>query len=203
MSPLLACHGCDLLTQIPPLPKHGAAYCPRCGSLLMRSKPNSIERSLALVLASIVLFAVALSFPFLAMKSGGFEQQTNLITGVYLLYLQGMEGLATVVLLTCVLFPLLQMTGLLYVLLPVYLKRRLPRAVQVFRFVQHLQPWSMMEVFMIGILVSLVKLAKLAAIIPGISLWAFALLIFTTAAQTAVLDTHRVWAALEASDGTA
>jgi paraquat-inducible protein A len=159
----------------------------------LRSKPNGIERSLALVLASMILFAVAMSFPFLAMKSGGFEQQTNLITGVYLLYLQGMEGLATVVVLTCLLFPLLQMTGLLYVLLPLYLKKRVPRAVQVFRFVQHLQPWSMMAVFMIGILVSLVKLAKLAAIIPGISLWAFALLIFTTAAQTAVLDTHKVW----------
>ena len=193
MSVLMACHGCDLLTQVPPLPRRGAAYCPRCGSLLLRSKPNGIERSLALVLASMILFAVAMSFPFLAMKSGGFEQQTNLITGVYLLYLQGMEGLATVVVLTCLLFPLLQMTGLLYVLLPLYLKKRVPRAVQVFRFVQHLQPWSMMAVFMIGILVSLVKLAKLAAIIPGISLWAFALLIFTTAAQTAVLDTHKVW----------
>ena len=203
MSVLMACHGCDLLTQVPPLPRRGAAYCPRCGSLLLRSKPNGIERSLALVLASMILFAVAMSFPFLAMKSGGFEQQTNLITGVYLLYLQGMEGLATVVVLTCLLFPLLQMTGLLYVLLPLYLKKRVPRAVQVFRFVQHLQPWSMMAVFMIGILVSLVKLAKLAAIIPGISLWAFALLIFTTAAQTAVLDTHKVWAALEASDGPA
>ena len=130
MSALMACHGCDLLTQ-PPLPRRGGADCPPCGTPLLRSKPNSIERSLALVLASMVLFAVAISFPFLSMKTGGFEQQTNLITGVRLLYLQGMNFLATVVLLTCILFPLLQMVGLLYVLLPFFLKRRVPRSVNM------------------------------------------------------------------------
>ncbi len=202
MSTLTACHECDLLTHLPPLPAHGAAYCPRCGSLLVRSKANSIERSLALVLASLILFCIAISFPFLAMKTGGLEQQTTLITGVWLLYTQGMKGLATVVLLTCILFPLFQMAGLLYVLLPLYFKCRAPFAMRAFRVIQHLQPWSMMEVFMLGILVSLVKLAELAVVTPGISLWAFALLIFTTAAQTALLDTHQVWEALEVPDGS-
>ncbi len=201
MSDLMACHECDLLTQIPPLPKHGSAYCQRCGSLLLSSKPNSIERSLALALASLFLYLVAISCPFLAMQTGGFEQQSNLITGVWLLYKQKMEGMATVVFLTCVLFPLLQILGLLYVLLPIYLKRRARYSVQIFRFVQQLQPWCMMEVFMLGILVSLVKLAKLAQIIPGPSLWAFAVLIVTSAAQLTVLDTHDVWDALGDSDG--
>ncbi len=197
MSALLACHECDLLTQLPPLPPRGAAYCPRCGSVLVRSKPNSIERSLALTLASLILFAVAISFPFLAMKTGGFEQQSNLVTGVWLLYAQDMTGMATVVFLTCLLFPLLQISTLLYILLPIYLKYRVPHAMQTFRFAIKLQPWCMMEVFMLGILVSLVKLAKLAEIVPGMSLWAFALLIITSAAQVTVLNPHEVWEALE------
>ena len=201
MSNMMACHECDLLTQIPPLPLRGAAYCGRCGSVLMRSKPNSIERSLALTLASLVLYAVAISFPFLAMKTGGFEQQSNLVTGVYLLYAQGMNAMATVVLLTCLVFPLIQIVGLLYILLPIYFKGRVPFAIQIFRTISNLQPWSMMEVFMLGILVSLVKLAKLAQIIPGISLWAFVLLIITMAAQLSVLDPHQVWEELEVSDG--
>jgi paraquat-inducible protein A len=136
------------------------------------------------------------------MKTGGFEQQSNLVTGVWLLYAQGMAGMATVVLLTCLLFPLLQISSLLYVLLPIYLKRRVPLAMQTFRCVKKLQPWCMTEVFMLGILVSLVKLAKLAEIIPGTSLWAFALLIITSTAQVTVLDSHRVWEALEVPHGS-
>ena len=202
MSEIMACHECDLITQIPPIPPRGSVHCPRCGSVLARSKPNSIERSLSLALASLILFFVAISFPFLAMKSGGFEQQTNLITGVWLLYKQDMGGMATVVMLTCLLFPFLQISGLLYVLTPIYLNRRAPNAIQVFRLVQKLQPWSMMEVFMLGVLVSLVKLAKLAEIIPGTSLWAFALLIFVTAAQVSVLDPHKVWEALGGPNGS-
>ena len=200
MSALMACHECDLLTELPPLPPRGAAYCPRCGSVLLRSRPNGIERSLALALASLVLYAVAISFPFLAMKTGGFEQQSNLVTGIWLLYAQGMAGMATVVFLTCLLFPLLQISTLIYILLPIYLQHRVPHAIQAFRFVMKIQPWCMMEVFMLGILVSLVKLAKLADIIPGTSLWAFALLIITSAAQVTVLDSHEVWEKLEATD---
>jgi len=201
MTTLMACHECDLLTRVPPLPLRGAAYCRRCGSVLMRSKPNSIERSLALTLSSLVLFGVAISFPFLAMKTGGFEQQSSLVTGVWLLYKQGMGEMAAVVLLTCLVFPLVQIVGLIYILLPIYLKRSVPFAIQVFRTINNLQPWCMTEVFMLGILVSLVKLAKLAQIIPGISLWAFVLLIITSAAQISVLDSHQVWEELEATDG--
>jgi len=198
VSDLMACHECDLITRLPQLPRGGRAYCPRCGCLLHRDRPNSIERSLALSLAGLVLFVAAVSFPFLAMKAGGFEQHSNLLTGIRLLWAQDMVLLASVVLLTCVLFPLFSILGLLYILLPLYLNRRLPGAERVFRAVNYLQPWGMMEVFMLGILVSLVKLGHLAEVIPGISLWAFAVLIFVLAAQVAVLDPHQVWERLEA-----
>jgi paraquat-inducible protein A len=82
---------------------------------------------------------------------------------------------------------------MLYVLLPLkfnLLPRNLPR---VFRLVQRLQPWGMLEVFMLGILVSVVKLAKMAKIVPGIALYAFLVLIFVMAASSASLDPHIVW----------
>jgi len=201
MSAMMACHECDLLTQIPPLPAHGKAVCPRCGCVLAQAKANSIERSLALAFASLILYFVAVSFPFLAMQTGGFEQQSSLVTGVWLLYEQGMPGLATVVLLTCLVFPLIQILSLLYVLLPIYSRKSVPFAAAIFRTLKKLQPWGMMEVYMLGILVSLVKLIKLAAIIPGTSLWAFAILIITSTAQVSFLDSHEVWEALEDSDG--
>ena len=71
-----------------------------------------------------------------------------------------------------------------------FIPRGLPR---VFRFVRHLAPWSMMEVFMLGILVSVVKLAKMAKIVPGVALFSFLALIFVMAAMTASLDSHLIW----------
>ena len=193
MESLIACHECDLLHRVQPLADRETARCIRCGAVLYQRKKNSLERTLALVLAGLILFVLANSFPFLAFKLGAQVHQTTLLTGIRELYAQGMQGLAVLVMLTTVLVPLAQLLGMLYVLLPLKLGRRLPKLMEVFRFVRHLQPWSMMEVFMLGILVSIVKLAKMAKIVPGISIFSFLALIFVLAASASTLDPHVVW----------
>ncbi len=194
---LIACHECDLVLSIPPIPERATARCVRCGSVLLRSKPNSVHRTIAFVLAGLVLFAVACSFPFLGMEEAGIVQESGLITGVYNLYRQGMTELATLVLLTCVVVPLVQMLGLLYVLVPLTREGRARYAVPVFRWYLRLRPWGMMEVFLIGILVALVKLGKMATIVPGLSVAAFGLLVLVLAAAVSALDPHVVWERLE------
>lgn len=194
---LIACHECDLLQRIPAQPDGGVARCGRCNALLHRSIPNSIERSLALSLAGLVLFVVANSFPFLAFKMQGLETQTTLVTGVVDLYRQGMWEISLVVLLTTIVVPLLQLIVLIYVLLPLYLNRTPWKLGTIFRFFHSLQPWSMMEVFMIGILVAVVKLVGMATIVPGPALWSFALLILVLAASSASLDPKLVWDRVE------
>lgn len=190
---LIACHECDLLLRIPAQPGGGVARCGRCNALLHRNIPNSIERSLALTLAGLMLFVVANSFPFLAFKMQGLETETTLVTGVVDLYNQGMWEISLLVLLTTIVVPLLQLLALTYVLLPLYLNRVPWKLGAVFRFFHSLQPWAMMEVFMIGILVAVVKLLKMAQIVPGLALWSFALLIFVLAASSASLDPRLVW----------
>ncbi|PLX85057.1 MAG: paraquat-inducible protein A [Desulfuromonas sp.] len=192
-----ACHECDLLQHVPDLQPGASARCLRCGSLLFRHKADSINRTLAWTLAGMVLFLVAVTFPFLGMESGGIKRHTALLTGIMEIYRQGMLGLACLVLLTCVVVPLVQMIGLFYVYIPLKLNRRAPFAMQVFRLFQHLQPWSMMEVFMLGILVSLVKLGKMATIVPGLAVFAFALLIFALTFAVSSVDSHLVWERLE------
>jgi paraquat-inducible protein A len=190
---LIACHACDLLHRIKPLPDGGVAQCMRCGAVLYRQKKDSLDRTLSLTIAGLILFVVANTYPFLALKSGGLVQQTTLITGTKELYAQGMEIVALLVLFTSILAPLVHIIGMLYVLLPLkfnWLPRNLPR---VFRLVQSLQPWGMLEVFMLGILVSVVKLAKMAKIVPGIALYSFLVLIFVMAASSASLDPHVIW----------
>jgi len=194
---LIACHECDLVQKIPPIPARSAARCVRCGAVLFRNKPDSIDRALALTVAGIVLFAVACSFPFLTMENAGLVQKTALFTGIINLYRQGMPGLATLVLVTCVLMPLTQMLSLLYLLFPLKRNRPAPYSVPLFRFYLETQPWGMMEIYMIGILVALVKLGKMATVVPGLSVIAFGILIFVIAAAFNALDPHLVWSRLE------
>jgi paraquat-inducible protein A len=194
----IACHECDLLYELPPLPEGSVAKCSRCGGVLQRHKRDSLDRTLAWTIAGLILFVVANAFPFLDLKKGDLVRQTTLITGVLELYQQGMRSVAVLVFLTSILFPAVQLAGLLYLLLPLKVKL-LPwwKPAVVFRFIQRIHPWAMMEVFMVGILVSMVKLGKLANVVPGIAIYSFAILIFVLAAAASSLDPHLVWDRLE------
>ena len=194
---LVACPDCDLLNRLDG-PATATLLCARCGAVLRRHRPDSLDRTLALVVAAILLFTLANSFPFLAMKTGGLVQETTLITGIQELWHQGLRLLAALVLATCVLVPAAQLTGLVTILLPLRLGRRPPPgAARILRLVQAAAPWGMMEVFMLGILVALVKLGRMATIIPGVSVFSFAALIVVMAAALSTLDPVLVWARLD------
>jgi paraquat-inducible protein A len=194
----IACHECDLLYELPALPEGSVAKCSRCGGVLQRHKRDSLDRTLAWTIAGLILFVVANAFPFLDLKKGDLVRQTTLITGVMELYQQGMRSVAVLVFLTSILFPVVQLAGLLYLLLPLKVKL-LPwwKPASVFRFIQGIHPWAMMEVFMVGILVSMVKLGKLAKVVPGIAIYSFAILIFVLAAAASSMDPHLIWDRLE------
>ena len=193
MDSYIACHECDVIHRIKPLPAKVAAHCIRCGALLYKHKPNSLERTLAFAFAALILFILANSFPFLGLKIGAQVRETSLITGIHELYVQDKQVIAILVLLTTVLVPFTQMMCLFYILLPLKFGRVPNRLPNVFRFLNSVGPWSMMEVFMVGILVSVVKLAGMAKIIPGISLYSFLALIFVLTAMTVSLDDHLIW----------
>ena len=189
----IACHECDLIHDIPPMPKQAAACCVRCGAVLFRTQDNSIDRTLAWTIAGLVLYAVAVSFPFLGMKNGPIHNETSLLTGIQQLFNQGIIPLAALVLLTCLLIPLIQMLGLLYIFIPLKLNFQVKYAIPVFRLFKHIKPWSMMEIYLLGILVSIVKLGKMATIVPGLAVIAFGLLIFVLNFALTSVDSHMVW----------
>lgn len=191
--PLIACHVCDLLHRIQPLPENGKARCRRCGTLLYDHTPHTIDLTLAFAITGLVLILIANIFPFLSLQSQGTILETTLITGAIILSEQSMAGIALLVLLTSMLIPCLLLTALVYALLPLRRGHRLPASHRVFRLALTLRPWSMTEVFMLGILVSVVKLGKMATIIPGTALFAFLVLVFALAAVNTVLDPHAIW----------
>jgi paraquat-inducible protein A len=190
---LTECLECGLLQRIPAVPTGGAAQCVRCGGILHRHRPDSLNRTLALTIAGIVLFVVANSFPFLSLEMQGQETRTTLMTGAVDLYQAGDWPIAAVVLFTSILAPGLQLALLLAVLLPLTFNRMPAWLPTLFRWVRTLVPWGMMDVFMVGILVAVVKLADMASVVPGASLFALVVLIFVLAAAQAALDPDLVW----------
>lgn len=196
MESVIVCHDCDLLLKLPELTMGVVAECPRCGAFLRRTQFNSLNRTLGWVSAGLLLYFVAVSFPFLSMTAKGISKTTALSSGIVILYQQGMPGMGTVVLTTCLLAPLFILLSLLYVLAPLRLGYRLPLAAPLFAWYLRLRPWSMMEVYLLGILISMVKLTKLALVIPGPSFYSFIALVFVLAASSVSLDVHLVWSQL-------
>ena len=190
---LTHCHACGLVQRLPPVPPRGRADCARCGSPLHQDRPGNLDPSLALTLAGLVLFIVANTFPFLSLQMQGQTTETTLFTGVAQLYAQGQWPLAAVVGFTSILAPGLQLLLLLAVLVPLRLGLVPPWLAGLFRHVRSLAPWGMMDVFLLGILVAVVKMAEMATMVPGTALFAFVILIFVLAAAQAALDPSLVW----------
>ena len=194
---LSVCHECDLLNRVPSLPPDRAARCLRCGHVLFRNPANCVEKTLALSFSALILWVVANVFPFLSFGLPGNLIETNLVSGVVSLYEQNQPILAFVVLVTSIIAPALQIAGLIYVLSPLNRGLRLPQSKRVMRWLGQLKPWSMMEVFMLGILVSMVKLGGMADVIPGVALWAFCCLIVVLSWALATLEPHIIWEQLD------
>lgn len=189
----MACPECDLVHALGAVPPGRSAHCSRCGATLYRPQRDSLNRTLALTLAGAILFLIANTYPFMGFKIGTQTRETTLATGIYQLYRQDMVVIGTVVLFTVVIVPALHLVSLLYILVPLQMKRAPRHLADVFRLLLFLKPWGMMEVFMLGILVSVVKLVKMATLIPGVALYAFLTLIFILAAMAVTLDDHLIW----------
>jgi paraquat-inducible protein A len=190
---LVACHDCDLLHHVAPLAPGSSARCTRCGCVIARNRAETVNRTLAWTLASLVLFIVANTFPILVFKMGGRVQENDLVSGCIELYRQGYLPLAALVFLSSVLAPAVRIAGLLYVLVPLKLGRPPLQLVPVFRVVQVLEPWSMLEVFMLGVIVAVIKLSDLAEVALGTGLFAFMGLIIASTAAVFVLDPELIW----------
>ncbi|MBF0621114.1 MAG: paraquat-inducible protein A [Magnetococcales bacterium] len=173
--------------------------CSRCGALLSQKKADTYNRALAYTLTSLVLFIIANSFPLLTLKMGGREQASALFTGVQAMAELGMWDLAVLVFATTILVPLLQILGMLFVLMPLRFNIHVGRPALIFRIVKYLAHWGMVEVFMLGVLAAIVKLISMAEVVPNIALFAFAGLMFTSAAASSSLDSGAVWRQLDRS----
>jgi paraquat-inducible protein A len=199
MAPILICPACDLAHRRTAAPTAGRSQCARCHAPLQRADKANIDMAISLALSALALLLLSNVFPLVTVHVNGSSRETTLVGAALGLHAQGYDSLATLVFLTTVIAPLLQILALLYVLIPLSRKRQVAGQVAVFRVLMRARPWSFTEVFMLGALVALVRLSKFMHIVPGIALGSSVLLMVCLSALTSVTSPEQYWRWVERS----
>jgi len=193
----IACVHCDTVVAIGPLEPGQRASCPRCGNLLTACVEDGLSRVLALALASLMLLALANSFPFMALEAQGLEKVMTLPATARELYAQGYGVLAVLVLGVIVVIPAAMLAILVALTVSLLRGQAAPWLVPAGRLLYAMSPWSMVEVFVIGVIVSLVKIVHLAHVDLGIAFWSYTAFGICFIATLASLDRLSLWQEIE------
>jgi paraquat-inducible protein A len=192
------CQDCGLFQMLPPLQSGEVACCRRCNATLRHGRPDSLNRTLACALGAMCLFAVALELPFLDVSAVGRNYSANLFTGPTMLDARGMWEISLVVVITLIVMPAIQFVLLLTVLLGLRLPnppRFLPSA---FGWLERIRPWSMIEVFLLGVFVAYTRLKAIAYVDVEPGLIALGGVMLCLIMADVELDHEQVWDKLEA-----
>lgn len=200
---LIACHECDLLMRRPQVEDGERVECPRCGYELYTHRHQVIRRSLALVIAALLLYVPANFLPIMNLSLLGQTTEDTVWSGVLGLYDSGMQGIAVVVFLCSMAVPLLKLLCQLAVLLSIRLDLGRSYGLLLYRIYHHLRDWGMLEVYLMGILVAIVKLVDLADISLGLGLFCFVALLLLQVWLEVTMSPHQIWEALAGEDGHA
>jgi paraquat-inducible protein A len=194
---LLSCPDCDALFSAPVVRENERVICPQCQANLFSRRPNFVHRAAALVFAAALFFILANAFPFLTLQANYRQSSMHLVGCVSGLDAQGFHLLAAMVGVFTLAAPTLLIAGLLYILVPLLRGRRLPWALPFCRAIREARSWSMVEVFLLGVVVSLLKLGTVATLTLGTSFWAFVGLMVCLIAALTLIDYAELWEQLE------
>lgn len=196
---LLSCHSCNLLSKMSGSHGHSHALCPRCGAPLHQRKTNSLTRTWALVIAAFIFYIPANVLPITVVTSLGKTQADTIMSGVIYFVLTGMWPIALVIFVASVAVPLIKLFVLSYLLISVQRKSRWrpEDRTRLYRIAEAVGRWSMVDIFVVTILVALVKLGGLATIDAGPAASYFAAVVVTTIFAAMSFDPRLIWDVME------
>jgi paraquat-inducible protein A len=196
--PRLSCHACALV--LPATAERGAG--PRCGTTLHRRRRDSLTRCAALVVAAVILYIPANVYPVMTIISFGSGFPSTILEGVEELLTGGMWPLALLVFFASITVPVLKLISLTYLMLSVKFKSRgrLRDRTRLYRIVDAVGRWSMIDVFMVSILVALVRAGSIATIEPGVGATSFCCVVIITMIAAMSFDPRLMWDAAGEND---
>lgn len=194
---LVVCAHCDLVYQRIAVPHRETACCARCGAPLYRGSGINLDYLIALALTGLIAFLIANFYPIVRIDVGSERSATNLWGAIVATYQSGYSPLAVLAAICALIFPLLQILGSLYVVLPLRFNRRPPGFAHAMHALGWMWPWSAVEVFMLGAIVAVVKLDGVAAVVvTGPGLYGFGALTFLLT-LVGGFDLHELWDAAD------
>jgi len=202
---LIACHFCHTLSKIPEdiSGEHEIElHCPCCQSEIHSRIPNSLNKTWALLIAAIILYIPANTLPIMTVTLWGDGQPDTIMSGVVHLMDGGMWPLALLIFVASILIPILKLIILTGLMLSIHLKINWkPRDRTVlYRITEFVGRWSMVDVFVIGILVMLVQFGNTATVTPDIGALSFAAVVILTMFAAHTFDPRLIWDELGTSD---
>ena len=187
---LVACHVCGKLQ-----PYAQGSSCTRCGSELHQRKPQSLQRSWAFLVSAMLLYFPANLYPIMTTTTLGMPENSTIIGGVILLWQHGSYPVAAVVFVASVMIPIIKffVIGALLLLVRHGHPDKLGQQTRLFRFVEYIGPWSMIDVFVVILLVALIQFGGIASVYPGPAAAAFAGMVIATMFSALFFDTRLLW----------
>ncbi|MCK5915648.1 MAG: paraquat-inducible protein A, partial [Deltaproteobacteria bacterium] len=185
--PIIVCHDCDLILDNRHIPSGYASNCPRCGAKIPYANPESVERVLVFCLTALILYIPATFLPIMDLNSFGFTSVGNIFNSVTVTFQQGFYLMAAVLLLTAVIIPLLLPLLLFIISVSILTKRAPALQAALLRTFQYLKEWGMSDIYLLGILIAIIKIAGLATIQYRVGFFCFiGLTVFTLLAANAL-----------------
>jgi paraquat-inducible protein A len=194
-SEVLCCPTCGLTLRVEQPARGQRAECPRCASTVAQGPHGSLQLTAALALAALILYVPANVYPIMRMHFYGGYSESTVWDGVVSLAQSNQYFVALIVFLASIAIPVLKLAGLLYLVVAARfgLGRRLRGRTRVYRFIDAVGPWAMLDVFLLAVLVALVKLGQIATILPGPGLIAFTAVVVLTMLASASFDPRLIW----------
>ncbi len=191
---LIACTICDALHRVAPIPAGGRLRCVQCGTTLLRADVKALDAILASAAAMAILVISAVFFPFLRISASGFSSSARL-TDTARAFAEGLTApLAVALILVIVVVPVVRAIALFYALLPIRLGRKPVRgARKAFRLACELRPWSMAEIFIVGVAVALVKVGGMATVSFGPAFWELTLVVLIVVLESSSFCEKSLW----------
>lgn len=194
---LASCHSCSLVSRLPDV--HAPAFCPRCGAALHLRKPSSIAKTWALIVAAYVFYIPANILPITKVESLGYVQSDTIMSGVIYFIQTGMWPIALVIFVASIFVPAAKLLILSFLLISVQLGSRWrPRdRTRLYRITELVGRWSMVDIYVVTIMVALVHLGALATIEAGPGALYFAAVVVITMFAAMTFDPRLIWDAAE------
>jgi paraquat-inducible protein A len=193
MDAVVSCRVCGLVQTVAPMPARATAHCARCNFRLIKRKTHSLTRTGALALAALILYFPANLFPIVTTDYWGASEKTTIFDGIRGLFQTGEWPIGCLVFTTSILTPILKILSLLILVVTIRTHKWKQFRTWVYRLIQIVDPWNMLEVYMLSILIAIAELGKVATVHPGFGVMSFAGVVVLTILATVTFDPRLIW----------